>query len=103
MKQIGLLTLVVLVTVVITLAFSAAAGGPRAAAQPVAAAAAVPAAPAVAAMPAPHPHIQAALEAMRHARHELDDAAHDFHGHRVEAIKHLDAAIHEAEVCEQEP
>lgn len=105
MKKIGLLTLVVLVTVVLTLSFSAAAAGPKAAASATPAAAAVAAAPAaVAAMPpAQHPHIQAALEAMRHARHELDDAAHDFHGHRVEAIKHLDAAIHEAELCEEEP
>jgi len=103
MKKIGLLTLVVLATVIITLAISAAAAGPKAAAQPVPAAAAAPATPAVAAMPAPHPHIQAALEAMRHARHELEDAEHDFHGHRVEAIKHLDSAIHEAEICEQEP
>lgn len=104
MKKIGLLTLVVLVTVVITLAFSVAAAGPKPAVLPVPAAAAVAAAPAaIAAMPAEHPHIQAALEAMRHARHELDDAAHDFHGHRVESIKHLDAAIHEAELCEQEP
>ena len=27
-------------------------------------------------------------------------AEHDFDGHRVEAIKHFDMAIHEAEICE---
>jgi len=102
MKKIGLLTLLVLATVLITLAFSAAAA-PKPAAVPVPAVAPVPAAPAVAAMPSPHPHIDAALEHMRAARHELDDAARDFHGHRVDSIKHLDQAIHEAEICQQEP
>jgi hypothetical protein len=51
----------------------------------------------------PHPEIGAALEAMHAARHHLDDAAHDFHGHRMKAIEHLDAAIHEADICMQEP
>jgi hypothetical protein len=51
----------------------------------------------------PHPEIKGALDAMHTAHHYLEDAAHDFHGHRVEAIKHLDAAIHEAEICMQEP
>jgi hypothetical protein len=52
-------------------------------------------------MPAPpHPHIHEALEAMRAAKHHLESAEHDFDGHRMEAIKHLDMAIHEAEICE---
>jgi hypothetical protein len=93
--------LVIAVTVVLTLAFSAAVTGPRAAAAPVPAASA-PAAPAAAPMP-PHPHIDEALEAMHNAKHHLETAEHDFHGHRVEAIKHLDAAIHEAEICASEP
>ena len=103
MKKIGFLTLVILATVLITLAFSVAAAGPKPAATPVPAAAPVPATPPAAAMPAPHPHIQAALEAMRQAKHDLESAEHDFHGHRAASIKHLDEAIHEAEVCEQEP
>jgi hypothetical protein len=103
MKKIGLLTLLITATLLLTLALPVGAAGPKAAATPVAAAA--PAAPAPAASPAmpPHPHIDAALEAMRNARHHLDDAAHDFHGHRVKAIEHLDAAIHEAEICAAEP
>jgi hypothetical protein len=103
MKKIAFLTLLILVTVLVTLAFTAAAAGPKAAAQP--AAAAVPAQPAAAAAPAPapHPHIHEALESMRGAKHELETAAHDFHGHRVKAIEHLDQAIHEAEICEEEP
>jgi hypothetical protein len=50
-------------------------------------------------MPAPHPHIDEALEAMRNAKHHLETAEHDFGGHRVKAIEHLNQAIHEAEIC----
>lgn len=101
MKKIGFLTLLIMATLLFSLAFPAAAAGPKAPAAPAVAAAA----PAAAALPTPepHPHITEALESMRAAKHHLETAAHDFHGHRVEAIKHLDMAIHEAEICEQEP
>jgi hypothetical protein len=89
MKRFVTFFLTIAVTVVLTLAFSAMATRPA----PVAAAA----------TPVPHPHIHEALEAMRGAKHELETADHDFHGHRVKSIEHLDQAIHEAEVCEQEP
>lgn len=92
---------VIAVTIVLTLAFSATVLQPRASAAPVPAAAA-PAVPAAAPMP-PHPHIDEALEHMRAGKHELETAEHDFHGHRVASIKHLDAAIHEAEICASEP
>jgi len=46
-----------------------------------------------------HPHIREALEAMHAARHHMESAEPIFQGHREEAIKHLDAAIHEAEIC----
>lgn len=103
MKKIGFLTLLMMATLLFTLAFPAAASGPKAPAAPAVMAAA--AAPAAAALPAPepHPHITEALESMRAAKHHLETAAHDFHGHRLESIKHLDMAIHEAELCEQEP
>lgn len=101
MKKIGLLTLLITATVLFTLAFSASAAGPTAPATPAAAVAALPATPA-AAPPAEHPHIHEALESMRAAKHHLESAEHDFHGHRVRAIEHLDQAIHEAEICEQE-
>lgn len=102
MKKIGFLTLLILATVLATLAISAAAA-PKGPAQPVAAVPVAPPAPAAAALPQDeHPHIHAALEAMRNAKHELETAAHTYHGHRVEAIKHLDMAIHEAEICEHE-
>lgn len=102
MQKIGFLTLLILATVLMMLSFTVSASAPKAPAQPAVAAAPAPAA--AAAMPDAddHPHIHAALESMREAKHQLETAAHDFHGHRVESLKHLDAAIHEAEVCEHE-
>ncbi len=102
MKKIGLLTLLILATLLFALALTAAAAGPKAPAGHVPAAAAVAAMPAAAAPPEEHPQIHEALEAMRNAKHHLESAAHEFHGHRVKAIEHLDQAIHEAEICEQE-
>ncbi len=99
MKKTGFLTLLIMTTVLFALAFPAAAAGPKAPAVPAPAVAPAPA-PAAAAMPEPHPHIHEALEAMRAAKHHLETAEHDFDGHRMEAIKHLDMAIHEAEICE---
>jgi hypothetical protein len=97
MKKIGFLTLLVTATLLFTLAFPAAAAAPKPAAAPVAAA--VPAPHAAVARPERHPHIDEALESMRAAKHHLEAAEHDFDGHRAEAIKHLDMAIHEAEIC----
>jgi hypothetical protein len=102
LKKVGLLTLLILATLLFALALTAAAAGPKAPAGPVPAAAPVPAMPAAAAPPEEHPQIHEALEAMRNAKHHLESAAHEFHGHRVKAIEHLDQAIHEAEICEQE-
>jgi hypothetical protein len=98
MKKIGFLTLLVTATLLLTLAFPAAAAGPKLAASPAPAVALLAAAPAVA--PAErHPHIDEALESMRAAKHHLETAAPDFEGHRRKAIEHLDQAIHEAEIC----
>jgi hypothetical protein len=98
MKKIGFLTLLITATLLLTLAFPAAAAGPKSpAAVPVPVAAAAPAA--AAAMPEPHPHIDEALEAMRNAKHHLETSEHDFGGHRAKAIAHLDRAIREAEIC----
>ena len=102
MKRIGLLTLLIMATLLITLVLTAAAAGPRAAATPMAAAPASPAAAAPAPMP-PHPRVHEALEAMRTARDHMSHADGEFHGHRAKAIEHLDLAIHEAEECEREP
>ena len=100
LKKIGFLTLLIMATLVFTLAFPAAAAGPKA---PVAPAPVVAAAPpaAVAAVPERHPHIDEALEAMRNAKHHLESAEHDFDGHRAKSIEHLNQAIREAEICMQ--
>ncbi len=100
MKRIGFLTLLITVTILLTLAFSAAAASPKAASAPVAAAVS----PALAApAPPPHPRVEHALEALRGAREHMEHADGEFHGHRAKAIEHIDAAIHEAEICMQEP
>jgi len=102
MKKIGFLTLLITATLLLTLASPVAASGPRSGAV----VAAVPAAPAVAApapVPPPHPRVEHALEAMRSAREHMMHAEGEFHGHRDKAIEHLDRAIHEAEICLQEP
>ena len=41
----------------------------------------------------PHPKIRAAIKALQAAKADLQAAAHDFKGHRVDAIKAIDAAI----------
>jgi hypothetical protein len=99
MKKIGFLTLLVMATLLFTLAFPAAAAGPKAPATPAPAVAAVPPAPAAVATPERHPHIDEALEHMRAAKHELEIAEHDFDGHRAKSVEHLNQAIHEAEIC----
>jgi hypothetical protein len=47
----------------------------------------------------PHPEIREALGALRHAKEHMEHAAHDFGGHRVEAIRATDAAIRQLELC----
>jgi len=95
MKNIGVLSLLVVATLLFAIAFPAMAAGPKPPAPP------VPAAPAFATAPADeeHPHIREALKAMRDAKGHLEAAAHDFQGHRSKSLEHLNAAIHEAEVC----
>lgn len=98
MRKIGFLTLLILATLLFTLAFPAAAAGPKTPAAPAPAVAAAPA-PHAAPVPEKHPHIDEALEHMRAAKKQLESAEHDFQGHRVKSIEHLDQAIKEAEIC----
>jgi hypothetical protein len=68
------------------------------------AAAAVPAATpqpaaAPAALPEPHPEIREAIGALRNAKGHLEHAAHDFGGHRVEAIKAIDESLRQLQEC----
>ena len=52
-----------------------------------------------AAVPEPHPEIREAIASLRRAKEHLEHAAHDFGGHRVEAIRATDEAIRQLEVC----
>ena len=92
MKKMGFLSLLIMASLLLTLAFPVAAAGPKTPSAPTAPVAA-------AAPPERHPQIDEALEAMRSAKHHLESAEHDFQGHRAKAIEHLDRAIHEAEIC----
>lgn len=43
--------------------------------------------------PPEHPHIRAAVNELREARMELQRAAHDFCGHRADALRDTDVAL----------
>ena len=61
-----------------------------------------PAAKPAAAAPVPpenHPKIREAIEALRSAHEDLEHAAHDFGGHRVDAMHSIDEAIKQLEIC----
>jgi len=95
-----LLLLIAVTMVAAVLAFAAAPASPNAAVN-----AAIPTAHNQANLPVarvadePHPEIRAALDALRNARAHLEHAAHDFGGHRVDAIKATDEAIRQLEIC----
>jgi hypothetical protein len=40
-----------------------------------------------------HPHIRSAVGALEAAQQELKEAAHDYCGHRAQALKDTDAAL----------
>jgi hypothetical protein len=92
-KIIGLLVATVLVlAVAIT---TAAPAAPSAKALPAAQPANAPAAP-----PAQvHPEIRDAIASMRKAKEHMRHAAHDFGGHRAEALRVTDEAIRQLEIC----
>jgi len=85
-----LLSLLAIVTLVLVLispvAVSAAPGNAKPGAAPAAAA-------------QMHPEIQDAIASLRSARDHLGHARHDFGGHRVEAIRAIDEAIHQLKIC----
>ena len=49
--------------------------------------------------PEGHPAIRNALRGLREAKNALEHANHDFQGHRVAALKDVDAAISECELA----
>lgn len=48
-----------------------------------------------------HPHILAAIQELKDAKHELQTAAHDFGGHRVDAIAAVDNAVKQLQLALQ--
>ena len=56
-------------------------------------------APAAQPAPEPHPEIREALESLRRARRHMAEAAHDFGGHKAEALRATDEAIRQLEIC----
>ena len=48
-----------------------------------------------------HPQIEAALTALQDAKMHLQQAAHDFGGHRVDAIHAIEEADHQLRICLQ--
>jgi len=87
MKKLGFSTLLITAAVLLTVAFPAAATGPKTPAAPVAVPASA-AAPAATQEPGgPHPRVHEAIEAMRNAREHLQRAEGNFHGHREKAIR----------------
>ena len=51
--------------------------------------------------PETHPHIRAAIAELREAREELRTAAHDFCGHRAEAVERTDQAIKQLQLAQE--
>jgi len=49
--------------------------------------------------PPEYPHMRAAAQELREARNELQHAAHDFCGHREEALRATDAALRQIEAA----
>lgn len=102
-KILGLSALVIFALALCLSVTATTPASPKAPA-PAAVPAAVPAATpqpaaAPAALPEPHPEIREALGALRRAKEHMQHAAHDFGGHRVEAIAATDNAIRQLELC----
>jgi hypothetical protein len=59
----------------------------------------VSATPVIAHKAEPHPEIQMAIRSLERAKEHLEHAAHDYRGHRVDAIAAIDAALNQLRVC----
>ena len=97
--KVRILAVFAVVALVVVLAYAAASPAAPNKANTNAVPAAVPQPNATPAVPADHPEIHAAIDSLRHAREHLEHAAHDFGGHRVEAIRAIDDAINQLQVC----
>jgi hypothetical protein len=96
-KLVGAIAVFAVVAILAFTLGTSATPGITKATSPVTAAPATPAASAGAAEP--HPQIREAIGALRHAKEHMEHAAHDFGGHRVEALHATDEAIRQLEIC----
>ena len=96
-----IVSLLVLATLILAFAFIATApAAPNNAKAPATPATnALPATPAATPAAEPHPEIREALASLRRAKEHMEHAAHDFGGHRVEAIEATNQAIKQLEIC----
>ena len=89
-----LIGVLAILTLVFTLTFPTAASAAPPAPKPQPGAAASP-------TPEPHPEIRDAIAALQRAREHLNHAAHDFGGHRADALRASDEAIRQLRICLQ--
>lgn len=94
-----ILGLVILTALILAVAFSVSVPAAPNAAGSSAVPAPAPNPANAAATPEEHPQIREAIASLRHAKEHLEHAAHDFGGHKVEAIRATDEAIHQLEIC----
>jgi hypothetical protein len=96
-----IVSLLILASLVLAFAFIATApAAPNKTNAPATpAASALPASPAATPAAEPHPEIREALASLRRAKEHMEHAAHDFGGHRVEAIEATNQAIRQLELC----
>jgi hypothetical protein len=97
--KLKLITLFAVLTVAVILAFAATPAVPNAALKVAVPVAGNQATPPLTNVAGPHPEIRDAIESLRRAKAHLEHAAHDFGGHRVEAIRSINEAIHQLEIC----
>ncbi len=93
--KVKILGVLVLTALIVAVAFSVSMPATSKAAMPTPAASAAPANP----IPPDHPEIRDAIASLRHAKEHMEHAAHDYGGHRVEALRATDEAIHQLEIC----
>jgi hypothetical protein len=98
--RIRIACLLVVASLALTFAFMASTpAAPNKANSSAAPAASPVPSPATATPAEPHPQIREALAALHRAKEHMEHAAHDFGGHRVEALRATDDAIRQLEVC----
>ena len=95
-----IVSLLALACLILAFAFIATSpAAPNKANLPGTPAASAPATPAATPAAEPHPEIREALAALRRAKAHMEHTAHDFGGHRVEAIEATNQAIKQLELC----